>query len=36
MSRNRELGVVIDDAAIADPVAATLAADDAGATPWRP
>ncbi|MBV9603414.1 MAG: hypothetical protein JOZ87_42135 [Chloroflexi bacterium] len=35
LDRNRELEVVIDDPAITDPVAATLAADHAGATPWR-
>ncbi|MBV9603115.1 MAG: hypothetical protein JOZ87_40610 [Chloroflexi bacterium] len=35
LDRNRELGVVVDDPAIADPVAATLAADHAGATPWQ-
>jgi phosphatidylserine/phosphatidylglycerophosphate/cardiolipin synthase-like enzyme len=36
LDRNRELGVVIDDAGIADQVAATLAADHTGATPWQP
>ncbi|MBV9603047.1 MAG: cardiolipin synthase, partial [Chloroflexi bacterium] len=35
LDRNRELRVVIDDPAIADPLAATLATDHAGATPWQ-
>ncbi|MBV9327852.1 MAG: hypothetical protein JO352_29395 [Chloroflexi bacterium] len=35
LDRNRELGVVIDDPAIAEPLAATLATDHAGATPWQ-
>jgi cardiolipin synthase len=34
--RNRELGVVIDDPAIADRVASTLAAEHTGATPCQP
>ena len=34
--RNRELGVVINDPAIANPVASTLAAGHTGATAWQP